>query len=39
MGDPFEMTGAQAKGTVADGNGYGAWNLSWKNWAAKSALA
>ncbi|MFJ1785216.1 Ig-like domain-containing protein [Streptomyces anulatus] len=38
VGDPFEMTGAQAKGTVAEGNGYGAWNLSWEDWAAKSAL-
>lgn len=38
VGDPFEMTGAQAKGTVAEGNGYGAWNLSWADWQAKSAL-
>ncbi|WP_274034529.1 L,D-transpeptidase [Streptomyces sp. MMBL 11-1] len=38
VGDPFEMTGTQAKGTVAEGNGYGAWNLSWEDWAAKSAL-
>jgi lipoprotein-anchoring transpeptidase ErfK/SrfK len=38
VGDPFEMTGAQAKGTVAEGNGYGAWNLSWADWRAKSAL-
>ncbi|MGW1297261.1 L,D-transpeptidase [Streptomyces sp. NPDC002533] len=37
-GDPFEMTGAEAKGTVAEGNGYGAWNLSWADWQAKSAL-
>ncbi|WGP13578.1 Ig-like domain-containing protein [Streptomyces sp. SH5] len=38
VGDPFEMTGAEAKGTVAEGNGYGAWNLSWTDWQAKSAL-
>ncbi|MFD4026179.1 Ig-like domain-containing protein [Streptomyces sp. NPDC058576] len=38
VGDPFEMTGAEAKGTVAEGNGYGAWNLSWADWQAKSAL-
>ncbi|MEV5578448.1 Ig-like domain-containing protein [Streptomyces parvus] len=37
-GDPFEMTGAEAKGTVAEGNGYGAWNVSWTDWQAKSAL-
>ena len=37
-GDPFEMTGAEAKGTVAEGNGYGAWNVSWADWQAKSAL-
>ncbi|GGS32381.1 L,D-transpeptidase family protein [Streptomyces parvus] len=33
VGDPFEMTGAEAKG-----NGYGAWNVSWADWQAKSAL-
>ncbi|UCA52036.1 L,D-transpeptidase family protein [Streptomyces sp. WA6-1-16] len=38
VGDPFEMTGAEAKGTVAEGNGYGAWNVSWADWQAKSAL-
>ncbi|MFG3409628.1 Ig-like domain-containing protein [Streptomyces sp. NPDC048142] len=38
VGDPFEMTGTEAKGTVAEGNGYGAWNLSWADWSAKSAL-
>ncbi|MGY5073225.1 L,D-transpeptidase [Streptomyces griseus] len=38
VGDPFEMTGAEAKGTVAEGNGYGAWNVSWADWRAKSAL-
>ncbi|ARF76186.1 hypothetical protein B7C62_30855 [Kitasatospora albolonga] len=38
VGDPFEMTGADAKGTVAEGNGYGAWNVSWADWQAKSAL-
>ncbi|WP_326768892.1 Ig-like domain-containing protein [Streptomyces sp. NBC_01591] len=38
VGDPFEITGADAKGTVAEGNGYGAWNVSWADWQAKSAL-
>ncbi|MFE9697106.1 Ig-like domain-containing protein [Streptomyces sp. NPDC006270] len=38
VGDPFEMSGTQAKGTVAEGNGYGAWNLSWTDWKARSAL-
>ncbi|WP_433405476.1 L,D-transpeptidase [Streptomyces sp. CA-146814] len=38
VGDPFEITGAEAKGTVAEGNGYGAWNVSWTDWQAKSAL-
>ncbi|MGW6578788.1 L,D-transpeptidase [Streptomyces globisporus] len=38
VGDPFEMTGAESKGTVAEGNGYGAWNVSWTDWQAKSAL-
>ncbi|WP_328944832.1 Ig-like domain-containing protein [Streptomyces sp. NBC_00250] len=39
VGDPFEITGKDTKGTVAEGNGYGAWNLSWEQWKAKSALA
>ncbi|MFG2641664.1 Ig-like domain-containing protein [Streptomyces sp. NPDC048370] len=38
-GDPFEITGAETKGTVAEGNGYGAWNVSWEQWRAKSAAA
>ncbi|MGW0559600.1 Ig-like domain-containing protein [Streptomyces sp. NPDC003016] len=38
VGDPFEIKGADTKGTVAEGNGYGAWNLSWEQWQAKSAL-
>ncbi|MFE7706524.1 Ig-like domain-containing protein [Streptomyces sp. NPDC057486] len=38
VGDPFEITGADAKGTVAVGNGYGAWNVSWADWQTKSAL-
>ncbi|MET9434354.1 Ig-like domain-containing protein [Streptomyces sp. NPDC006551] len=38
VGDPFEITGADTKGTVAPGNGYGAWNLTWEQWKAKSAL-
>ncbi|MEU6945435.1 Ig-like domain-containing protein [Streptomyces sp. NPDC046316] len=37
-GDPFEIRGADTKGTVAEGNGYGAWNLSWEQWQAKSAM-
>ncbi|MEU2072577.1 Ig-like domain-containing protein [Streptomyces sp. NPDC013489] len=39
VGDPFEITGRDTKGTVAEGNGYGAWNLSWEQWTKKSALA
>ncbi|MFD8686076.1 Ig-like domain-containing protein [Streptomyces sp. NPDC059651] len=38
VGDPFEITGADAKGTVAEGNGYGAWNVSWADWQTRSAL-
>ncbi|MER8047848.1 Ig-like domain-containing protein [Streptomyces sp. NPDC094032] len=38
VGDPFEITGADTKGVVAEGNGYGAWNLDWAAWQAKSAL-
>ncbi|MET9955918.1 Ig-like domain-containing protein [Streptomyces sp. NPDC006339] len=38
VGDPFEITGADAKGTQALNNGYGEWNLSWDEWRAKSAL-
>ncbi|MFD7278608.1 Ig-like domain-containing protein [Streptomyces sp. NPDC059862] len=37
-GDPFEVSGADTKGTVAPGNGYGAWNVPWEEWRAKSAL-
>ncbi|MFF3326798.1 Ig-like domain-containing protein [Streptomyces sp. NPDC002889] len=37
-GDPFEIKGAQTKGTVAPGNGFGDWNLSWADWQARSAL-
>ncbi|MFB7372196.1 Ig-like domain-containing protein [Streptomyces sp. NPDC056222] len=37
-GDPFEIRGADTKGTVAEGNGYGAWNASWEAWRAKSAV-
>jgi lipoprotein-anchoring transpeptidase ErfK/SrfK len=37
-GDPFEIKGADTKGVVAEGNGYGEWNLSWEQWQAKSAL-
>ncbi|MFF9867678.1 Ig-like domain-containing protein [Streptomyces sp. NPDC013953] len=38
VGDPFEVEGADAKGTQALNNGYGAWNVSWADWQAKSAL-
>ncbi|GAA4894353.1 Ig-like domain-containing protein [Streptomyces coeruleoprunus] len=38
VGDPFEVTGEDAKGTQALNNGYGEWNLSWEDWRAKSAL-
>lgn len=38
VGDPFEITGADTKGTVAEGNGYGDWNVPWTAWRAKSAL-
>ncbi|GAA3389177.1 L,D-transpeptidase family protein [Streptomyces roseoviridis] len=38
VGDPFEITGSDAKGTQALNNGYGEWNLSWADWQARSAL-
>ncbi|WP_434599045.1 L,D-transpeptidase [Streptomyces sp. A5-4] len=38
IGDPFEVTGDDAKGTQAINNGYGEWNLSWTDWQTKSAL-
>ncbi|CAL9576995.1 Ig-like domain-containing protein [Streptomyces thermolilacinus] len=38
VGDPFEIEGADTKGTQAVNNGYGEWNLSWSEWQAKSAL-
>ncbi|MFE7773349.1 Ig-like domain-containing protein [Streptomyces sp. NPDC057445] len=37
-GDPFEITGDDAKGTIALNNGYGEWNVSWTDWRARSAL-
>ncbi|MGW1926834.1 hypothetical protein ACWCQ0_49250 [Streptomyces massasporeus] len=37
--DVDEITGKDTKGTVDEGNGYGAWNLSWEQWKKKSALA
>lgn len=37
-GDPFEITGRDTKGTVAPGNGFGDWNVSWDQWQAMSAL-
>ncbi|MFI1767709.1 L,D-transpeptidase [Streptomyces sp. NPDC020800] len=36
VGDVITVTGAN-KGTVAPGNGYGDWNLTWKQWLANSA--
>ncbi|MEC4019422.1 L,D-transpeptidase [Streptomyces sp. H27-D2] len=39
VGDPFEVTGNDAKGTQAINNGYGEWNLSWSEWQTKSALS
>ncbi|MFJ8659133.1 Ig-like domain-containing protein [Streptomyces sp. NPDC093795] len=38
VGDPFEITGRDTKGVVAEGNGYGAWNVSWAEWQRKSAV-
>ncbi|MFD3515032.1 Ig-like domain-containing protein [Streptomyces sp. NPDC058657] len=38
VGDPFEVTGDDAKGTQALNNGYGNWNVSWAEWQSKSAL-
>jgi hypothetical protein len=37
-GDPFEIKGKDTKGVVAPGNGFGAWNVPWAQWRAKSAL-
>ena len=37
-GDPFEITGKDTKGVPAPGNGFGAWNVDWEGWQAKSAL-
>lgn len=36
VGDVITVTGAN-KDTVAAGNGYGDWNLTWKQWLAHSA--
>ncbi|MFI9251632.1 Ig-like domain-containing protein [Streptomyces sp. NPDC053069] len=36
VGDVVTVTGAD-KATVAAGNGYGDWNLTWKQWLAHSA--
>lgn len=38
-GDPFEITGRDTKGVVAPGNGFGAWNESWRQWKERSALS
>jgi lipoprotein-anchoring transpeptidase ErfK/SrfK len=37
-GDPFEISGADTKGVVEPGNGFGAWNVPWSEWQGKSAL-
>ncbi|WP_448316823.1 Ig-like domain-containing protein [Streptomyces sp. CO7] len=37
-GDPFEIKGKDTKGVVAPGNGFGAWNVPWDEWRARSAL-
>ncbi|MGW7468527.1 L,D-transpeptidase [Streptomyces xantholiticus] len=37
-GDPFEIKGKDTKGAVAPGNGFGAWNVPWADWQARSAL-
>ncbi|MEU6221909.1 L,D-transpeptidase [Streptomyces sp. NPDC047022] len=36
VGDVIKVTGSD-KGTVAPGNGYGDWNLTWKQWLDHSA--
>lgn len=38
IGDPFEVTGAETKGTVAVNNGLGDWNVGWDDWRSRSAL-
>ncbi|MGW7824103.1 Ig-like domain-containing protein [Streptomyces puniciscabiei] len=35
-GDPVEIKGKDTKGTIAPGNGFGEWNLSWTEWLQKS---
>lgn len=37
VGDVFDVTGG--KETVAAGNGFGEWNLSWEEWRKKSAMS
>jgi lipoprotein-anchoring transpeptidase ErfK/SrfK len=37
-GDPFEIKGKDTKGVPAPGNGFGAWNVPWTEWQARSAL-
>ncbi|QIP86646.1 L,D-transpeptidase [Streptomyces sp. Tu 2975] len=37
-GDPFEIKGKDTKGVPAPGNGFGAWNVPWAEWQARSAL-
>ncbi|MEU9608657.1 Ig-like domain-containing protein [Streptomyces sp. NPDC048057] len=38
VGDPFTVTGKDAKGKAPLGNGYSNWNLSWPEWQKLSAL-
>ncbi|MCM2387810.1 L,D-transpeptidase family protein [Streptomyces albipurpureus] len=38
VGDPFEITGEDTKGTPGQGNGFSNWNLSWEQWRKLSAL-
>ncbi|MGW5674663.1 Ig-like domain-containing protein [Streptomyces sp. NPDC003860] len=38
VGDPFTVTGKDAKGKAPLGNGYSNWNVSWQEWQKLSAL-
>ncbi|MEU5977459.1 Ig-like domain-containing protein [Streptomyces sp. NPDC047315] len=39
VGDPFTVTGKDAKSKAPLGNGYSNWNLSWQEWQKLSALS
>ncbi|MGW5362905.1 L,D-transpeptidase [Actinopolymorpha pittospori] len=39
VGDPVEVTSSGGAQMPATGNGWGDWNLSWKEWKAGSALS